>query len=94
MRKPCIVVSVLIMFFFATPAMAVSGDCAVSVDMWLIGESCIISGVKLNAGGTEVKFSIEKTDEDASIASIDTSFEASPIGIASKSSELGWFYTR
>ena len=92
MRKTYTILCLLLVISFSSTIKAATDDCAMSVDMWLIGESCIISGIKLQSAQTEALFYIHSGGGRA--AEFETQFTASPIGLASKPTELGWFYSR
>ncbi len=65
-------------------------QCAVSVDIWLLGESCVIAGLKARYGEYVALWSIDDANTGDSIAAVLLRNRLFPITIASRPTDFGW----
>lgn len=65
-------------------------NCAVSVDIWLLGESCVIAGLKARYGEYMAVWSIDDPNTGDSIATILLRNRLFPLTIASRPTDFGW----
>ncbi len=84
----------LIIFMYGTAqaqtSSVSSADCAVSVDIWLLGESCVIGGMKARYGEYLSAWEIKDNDSSQTLAFILLRKRLFPITIASLPTDFGW----
>jgi len=65
-------------------------ECAVSVDIWLLGESCVMAGLQARYGEYVSAWSVDDEDLGESLAFILLRKRLLPITIASRPTDFGW----
>lgn len=85
---------VSLLWFCHSTSLAQSDNCPVSIDMWLIGETCVISGLQLQYGEFLARIRYGDDLKDADGLTAQALYSLFPIGFASKPRDLGWFKSR
>ncbi len=65
-------------------------QCAVSVDIWLLGESCVMAGLKARYGEYMAVWTVNDAETGDSIAAVFLRNRLFPITIASRPTDFGW----
>ena len=71
---------------------AADDGCALSLDMWIVGETCVISGIKLQYGEIDVLGRFNPSDGSHGGLDINPNYPLFPVGLASEQKDIGWFY--